>query len=47
MAHILSSALTEREIDLLMTDKTSDAEPIRRKLPEGRNGGEKIWESDA
>lgn len=36
IAHIFSSALTDREIDLLMTDKTGDAEPIRRKLPKGK-----------
>lgn len=35
-AHILSSALIDSKIDLLTTDKTSDAEPIRRKLPKGR-----------
>lgn len=32
----LSSALTDRETDLLMTDKAGDAEPIRRKMPKGK-----------
>lgn len=35
-AHTLSSAPTDGEIDLLMTDKTGNAEPIRRKLSKGK-----------
>lgn len=39
IAHILSSALTHRDIDPLTTDRTSNAEPIRRKLPKGEKRG--------
>lgn len=35
-AHMLSSVLTERKTGPLTTDKMSDAEPIRRKLPKGK-----------
>lgn len=36
VSHILLSVLTDRETELLTTVKTSDAEPIRRKLPKGK-----------
>lgn len=40
--------LADREIDRLTTDKMSDAEPIRMKLPTGKKlQGKEIWASDA